>query len=345
MSLKIRAIAKRLVLDYVLGKFATFTAVADSIGVTQVFQKILNKRPSDTAGATDEIGPFQIGKGLSDTPSIIDTPAKTLITGRADASSVTDNDTLTIGKVFDDSTRATDDFDGTATPEDDQEISFGKIIVQPTFVAENFERVVSYNREFSDTGSATEQLANTLTKVLTDQVNAAESIFIARAKATDDSSGVTENSVFDFGKNPSDASLIAEVSIFAIGKSLSDAPNAAESITLTGGKALTDSSIIVDTDTLAIGKALSDSSALADDPVFEISKALTEQPGVAELAALGSSKTFADGGITTDSPVKSIGHTRNDASSIADDGSLRSQGYCDFDYFAEDYVGQSRIFT
>jgi hypothetical protein len=345
MSVKIRAIAKRLVLDYVLGKFATFTAVADAIGVTQVFQKILNKRPSDTAGAADQIGPFAVGKNLSETPSVLDSPAKTFTTSRADASSVSDNDSLTIGKVFDESLRATDDFDGTATPEDDQEINFGKIIVQPTFVAENFERVVSYNRAFSDSGSANEQLANTLTKVLTDQVNAAESIFLTRAKQNEDTSGVTENAVFEFGKNRSDASLIAEFSVFSIGKSLSEAPIATESIAFSGGKSLTDSSIVVDTDTLAIGKTLSDSSTLADDPAFDISKALTEQPGVAELAALGSSKTFADGGITTDSPVKSIGKDFADSSTFEDDGSLRSQGYCDFDYFSEDYVGQSRTFT
>jgi len=33
-----------------------------------------------------------------------------------------------------------------------------------------------------------------------------------------------------------------------------------------------------------------------------------------------------------------------DSSAFTDSGSLRNQGYCAFDYFAEDYVGDSRTF-
>jgi len=33
-----------------------------------------------------------------------------------------------------------------------------------------------------------------------------------------------------------------------------------------------------------------------------------------------------------------------DSSALSDSGSIRSQGYCAFDYFAEDYVGDIRTF-
>lgn len=345
MSLKLRAIAKRIVLDYVLGKFATFTAVADAIGVSQLFDKILNKRPSDTAGATDQIGPFAVGKNLVEQPSIIDTPAKTLITSRDDAASVAESFSPVYGKVFTESIHATDDLDGTTTPLDDQEIQFGKFIVQPTLVAENFERQVAYNRSFADSSSASEQLSRSFTKSLADTVLAAESIFVSRAKINSDSSGVTESAAFNLGKPLSDAGFAAEDVRFNASKVLSDSSGITESAALGFATSRSDSASSAESNVFSFGAAKSDSALIAEATIFDASKVLADQSLVAELHAFSQTKGFADSGNAGDLPVKSIGQTFTDASSANDDGSLRSQGYCDFDYFAEDYVGQSRTFT
>lgn len=345
MSLKLRAIAKRLVLDYVSGKFATFTAVADAIGVSQVFQKILGKRPSDTAGATDEIGPFAVGKNLTEQPSVTDTPAKTLITSRDDAASVAESFSPVYGKVFSESLRATDDLDGTTTPLDDQEIQFGKFIVQRSFAAENFERTVSYNREFSDSGSVAENASKSLSKSFSDVVNSAESIFVARARSAADSSGIAEDSVFTFGKFLNDSGFAAEDTSLTIGKGLSDSPAVAESITFGIAVSASDSAAAAESLVIAYSLIKSDATGIAEAHVAGFGKVLSDQPAIAEASVLSPSKVLTDGGISTDLPVKSIGQTFTDASSANDDGSLRSQGYCDFDYFAEDYVGQSRTFT
>jgi hypothetical protein len=345
MSLKLRAIAKRLVLDYVLGKFATFTAVADAIGVSQVFQKILGKRPSDTAGASDQIGPFAVGKNLAEQPSVTDTPAKTLITSRDDAASVAESFSPVYGKVFTESLRATDDLDGTTTPLDDQEIQFGKFIVQPTFVAESIALQVGYNRSFANASSATEQLNRSITKSLSDTVLAAESIFVSRAKLTADSSGIAESAAFNLGKSLSDAGFSAEDIRFDGSKVLSDSSAIAEFAALGFTTSRSDTASAAESNVFAFGAAKSDSALIAEATIFDASKVLADQPLVAELHAFSQTKGFADSGNAGDLPVKSIGQTFTDASSANDDGSLRSQGYCDFDYFAEDYVGQSRTFT
>ena len=48
-----------------------------------------------------------------------------------------------------------------------------------------------------------------------------------------------------------------------------------------------------------------------------------------------------------DTLTLSIGFNRNftNTASSTDAGSLRNQGYADFTFFAEDYVGASRTFT
>lgn len=53
----------------------------------------------------------------------------------------------------------------------------------------------------------------------------------------------------------------------------------------------------------------------------------------------------SDDGAFTDTDVKSMTKSLAETPSAVSSGSLRSQGYCDFTYFAEDYVGASRTFT
>jgi hypothetical protein len=56
-------------------------------------------------------------------------------------------------------------------------------------------------------------------------------------------------------------------------------------------------------------------------------------------------RDFAENGSASESAVKLTTKARSDSGSVSDSGDLRSQGYCDFTYFAEDYVGASRTFT
>jgi len=103
--------------------------------------------------------------------------------------------------------------------------------------------------------------------------------------------------------------------------------NAAEQITLTRAKFEEESPGIAEQHQLAMTKPLTDSYIVVDSPVLQFTA------------------SQQDSGFVREESVKSVNKNLTDSPSSVDVGSLRSQGYCDFDYFAEDFVGQSRNFT
>lgn len=65
---------------------------------------------------------------------------------------------------------------------------------------------------------------------------------------------------------------------------------------------------------------------------------------MSDSEVLNTSKNLSDNGGIIDAQVVQFTKVSSDSGVTADSGSLRSQGYCDFTYFAEDYVGASRTF-
>ena len=102
---------------------------------------------------------------------------------------------------------------------------------------------------------------------------------------------------------------------------------------------------LTDTDTLEIGKVLSENPAFSDTNYFNFGKLLEETPGISEVFSLQVTlNPFSDTPGITDSADIVPNKVFTEAPSLTDAGSLRSQGYCDFTFFAEDYVGASRTF-
>ena len=83
---------------------------------------------------------------------------------------------------------------------------------------------------------------------------------------------------------------------------------------------------------------------LSDVQVKSISKSLSDSQAVTDLSAQSVGKTLSDSSGTADSAALDIGSAVSDTIGSNDTGSIRSQGYCAFDYFLEDYVGASRTF-
>ena len=67
-------------------------------------------------------------------------------------------------------------------------------------------------------------------------------------------------------------------------------------------------------------------ASILDDQEMQFTKVRTEIAVVAESA------------------LKLAGKVASDSASATESGSYRGQGYCSFDYFAEDYVGFSGTF-
>ena len=74
------------------------------------------------------------------------------------------------------------------------------------------------------------------------------------------------------------------------------------------------------------------------------SKHIYDIPVASELLSKTFSRPRSDSALIGDANTVALDKLLQDVAPIADAGSLRSQGYSDFTYFEEDFVGASRTF-
>jgi hypothetical protein len=111
-------------------------------------------------------------------------------------------------------------------------------------------------------------------------------------------------------------------------------------------KLLLDSFSPLDAASVSFSKALFDSFAFTDTQTFDFGIVKSDSVNTTESLASAFSKQISPDSIAfSDQIVKNPGKGLSDSAVPEDVGSLRSQGYCDITYFAEDYVGESRTFT
>ena len=87
-------------------------------------------------------------------------------------------------------------------------------------------------------------------------------------------------------------------------------------------------------------------ASVLDDQEMQFIKNTTNIATITEVIALATTfnRAFADSFGVTDGDVLDFGKRPSNTASMTDAGSLRNQGYADFTYFQEDYVGASRTF-
>jgi hypothetical protein len=182
----------------------------------------------------------------------------------------------------------------------------------------------------------------------------------------------TEVGLFIWFIYKEDTATLSDGTAFSFGKLLTDTPFVSDAQARAFGKYAAHTLTAMDARTLAFGKGLFDTATLSDGTAFSFGKLLTDTPFVSDAQArtfgkfLTSTATATDdldGEATTEDDqeiqfFKVLNHTTSaadtktltvslakaDTTNASDAGSLRSQNYCDFTYFAEDYVGQSRTF-
>lgn len=131
----------------------------------------------------------------------------------------------------------------------------------------------------------------------------------------------------NFSKVLSDTSTVTDVFALSVPKSFADTSTVAESSVLRFSAAKADIVTTADAKTVDFSKVVADLANLADAAVRDFSKAASDTASLTDAVALVSRLGIIDQPTASDS------------------GSLRMQDYCDFTYFAEDYVGESRVFT
>lgn len=222
--------------------------------------------------------------------------------------------------------------------------------------------VFAFFKTLTDNASVAESAALAFSKALTDGVSLSDADEITKQvnRPVADTAFVTDPISKLFSTGFADGIFAAEdAASLEAGKGLSETPVAADQInTFAFGKGLSEAPVAADQiNTIAITKLLTDlvdatddidgAATTLDDQEVQFTKVTTNTAALTDLFArqVAYARAFLDTSGVTDDEVLSFGKRPSDTTSFTDAGSLRSQGYCDFTYFAEDYVGASRTFT
>lgn len=307
LSAKIQVAALKLV--YEIGLFLIFLERSDQFDVSDTMRRDLSKKLSDAFGAIDRY------------VSHFDKTA-------ADAADITD----------------------------DQFLSFAKHLHDSAVLAET--RVYLLAKALQDNLGAADHLQHAFAKALLDAGTVAENAALDVYKSASDAAQLIDEAHTQFAKTLADVAVTADFAHRNISKPLQDSVSATDD--LDGAATIEDDQEMIYFKTNSEMAGVSDvfyrqvnyvrhfneDGSLADVQVRAVEKPFTESLQVADSATKSSEKILSDDAFAaSELIVKSAGLVKANLASVASSGTLRSQGYCEFSYFAEDYVGDSRSFT
>tara|TARA_E500000081_G_scaffold134025_1_gene146122 strand:- start:164 stop:820 length:657 start_codon:yes stop_codon:yes gene_type:complete len=135
---------------------AFFKTLTDSSTAAENATLAFTKALADTPATTDETL-FAVAKALSDAPRATDLMARSFSRpGVTDAATVSDTASNHLNSHAFDTVTATDDVDGAASIQDDQEVQFFKTRTDVASVTDVFVRFLTIIRALSDTASVTD---------------------------------------------------------------------------------------------------------------------------------------------------------------------------------------------
>lgn len=346
--------------------FAIGKPLSDQVANAEDHAFIFTKKVKEDAFAlSDQINTIDVGKAEVDTAGAAEHYASDLSKPTADSSGVAENATLDTGKALAHTSQLSDQINT---------VDVGKALAHTSGAADAAAK--SSGKPLSDAAGIASDETLDVTKVVADGSGATDTInYFAIAKAlldtvnvTDDVDGVAsilddqELAVFknvvhlagvsetfyrqvNFLRAYADTSAATDALAYDLARYLSETFGVAESISIGSQKPFTDNATLgSDQYEFNFGKAPSDSFTLSESVVVDSAKVLYDNSTAADVTSLHVSRTRSDTLAVSDVETLSPGKGLKELASTADTGSLRSQGYSDFTYFAEDYVGASRSF-
>ena len=301
--------------------------VKDGVGAEDGFvYQFLKTLTDDTALVDDAVMAFY--KVLAENPSVSETQVFDFYKSLTDTAVTTDAYVPNFGKALTEPPVAVDIYtyafnkvtaDGAVATESDFKAVAKVLAENPTLADTN---VLSFFKNISENPNFTDAI-NTLaiTKLLADTVGATDDL--------DAAASILDDQEMQFTKITTNATTVTDsfARVVAFIRTFSDNPGLTDTDTIEVGKVLSENPVFSDTNYVNFGKLLGEIPSVSE--VFSLQIALgtlSETPGITDSADIVPNKVF------TELP------------SLTDAGSLRSQGYCDFTFFAEDYVGASRTF-
>ena len=220
-----------------------------------------------------------------------------------------------------------------------------------------------------DIVSIQEQIAKYFTKDNIDSINIQDSPIIVPTKVIGDSAGFSDGEPYfaeDYitGAPSNQTYTEGRQPVWEMLKILVELPTTiASTLVLTFNRSITDASNINDSVNIVPNKGINDTVSINESVVSSIGTNYVEVPSVQELISKGISVVKTDNYIVSDTSIIGVQRVLANAATLIDTvllsvtsgisdavgagstGSLYSQGYVDFSYFAEDYVGDSRVFS
>ena len=251
-------------------------------------------------------------------------------------------------------------------------------------VSEQFDRTITYNRNFTDSAfftddidgeasvdddqtmhftkrtlvgndfRASEQFDRTVQfdRRPTDQTALSDQHEINLEAQRQSALRVSESHGLSVSKSFSNASALSDQPQLAVTKDQQDAASLSESAEIGVSKSLTDSGAVSESLTTQVSKQPTDAITVSSTPKVRIRKMLNVDSQynpfrafVSESYEIGLTKPASNAFTITESLTNQVTKAPSDSVASADTGSLVSQGYVDNnDYFLESYVGTSRSF-
>ena len=226
-------------------------------------------------------------------------------------------------------------------------------------VGSNDGAVLAFFKTLTDNSAAAEQATLAFNKTLTDNSVIADQVAKSFSRPVSDTAFITDPLAKSFSTGFSDSTGISEdAALLEISKILSEAPSIADEFKfLPFGKNPSDAPVATDVITSrAFTKLLTDivdstddidgAASTQDDQELQFAKVTINIASLTDVLALATTfnRAYTDAFGATDGDVLNFGKRPSETTSTTDAGSLRNQGYADFTYFQEDYVGASRTF-
>jgi hypothetical protein len=216
---------------------------------------------------------------------------------------------------------------------DDSHYEFEKAVSGDSIaLTEEFTKLLTYVRSFADTFNLPEAQVFNVAKLLQDSAVTSDAAAKLVAKASSDTFALSDVATKQFTKTLADVYGLTDVSRYSFAKSALDTVATPDALAHVSSKALANTFSLQDNELFSLAKLISDGVAMndgfdaGDGAVYAFSKGISNVTMVSDATSRQPNKVTADT-VTT-----------------ADAGSLSSQSYCDITYFAEDYVGESRVF-
>lgn len=158
-----------------------------------------------------------------------------------------------------------------------------------------------------------------------------------------DSASSSDAVTKQINKTTTDTSSVVDTTNVNVTKPLSNALSLSDSAFLSFTATKSEVAAFTDVQTFATAKILSNEASIADTAIrFVFVRPFNETLVVANQASVNFVKSLSNLSLVADALTTTTTKNLTNSFSASDSGSLRGQGYCDFGYFSDDFVGYSQ---